>query len=325
MVVVLALVQFIDSFTGFKTAAGQQTSLFKLHQNPVHGGQTNVRTVFEQNAKHVLCGHVPFWALLKNLQNFESGQCGFESGVFKFFDIRHGWLTGLTWVVGSRINCRPPQGLQCLGSYRYGLAIAHGFYIHRKQMKFRPCLTHLSNRSLLSGMVIAAGLGLSACSSTSAVNQSLISLGGVLTPYKADVLQGNVITREQVTALQTGMPREQVRNILGTPLLNSAFHADRWDYLFTFRRQGQAVQQRRVTVFFRENTLERVQVDAELPTEQEFVSSLDVKRKNAPIPLLQATETDLKAFAEAHPVLSATTPSVPAAAPAASYPPLESR
>jgi outer membrane protein assembly factor BamE len=197
--------------------------------------------------------------------------------------------------------------------------------IRRKQMKFIPCLTHLSKRGLLSGMVIAAGLGLSACSSTGTANQSLVSLGGVLTPYKADVLQGNVVTREQVAALQTGMPREQVRNILGTPLLNSAFHANRWDYLFTFKRQGQAAQQRRVTVFFQQNTLERVQADAELPTEQEFVSSLDVKHKNAPIPRLQATETDLKAFAEAHPVLPATTPSAPAAAPAASYPPLESR
>lgn len=217
------------------------------------------------------------------------------------------------------------KGYNALDHIVMGFQPHMAFTIHRRQMKFIPCLTYLSTRGLLWGVAMTAGLGLSACSSTGAVNQSLISLGGTLTPYKADVLQGNVVTREQVAALQLGMPREQVRGILGTPLLSSAFHADRWDYLFTFHGQGQTAQQRRVTVFFHQNTLERVQADAELPTEQEFVSSLDVKLKNAPMPRLQATEAELKVFAANNPVLSAANPSIPAAAPAASYPPLESR
>lgn len=180
-------------------------------------------------------------------------------------------------------------------------------------------------RSAVTGatvLAVSALLALSGCSSAGKVGETVGSLGGMLAPYRSDVLQGNVVTREQIQALQRGMPRDQVRNILGTPLLASAFHADRWDYVFTFRRQGQEPQQRKVTVFFEREALARVQAD-ELPSEQEFVASLDARRKGAKVPPLQATEAELQAFAEKNRAEPEKT--VPAAAPAASYPPLESR
>src|SRR5690606_23696635 len=98
-----------------------------------------------------------------------------------------------------------------------------------------------------------------------------------ITPYKIDILQGNVITREQVEALKPGMPREQVRDIMGSPLLASVFHADRWDYVFTLRRQGQEPLSRHVAVYFKDGVLERHEAD-ELPSEAEFVASLDARR-----------------------------------------------
>lgn len=185
---------------------------------------------------------------------------------------------------------------------------------------FKPC----TMRASALGVAVSALLALSGCSSADKVGAAVGSLGGVLTPYKSDVLQGNVVTSEQLQALRPGMPREQVRNILGTPLLASAFHADRWDYVFTFRRQGQEPQQRKVTVYFRQDALERVQADA-LPTEQEFVASLDARRKGDKVPPLQATEAELKAFAEKNRQPVETEKTAPAAVPAASYPPLESR
>ena len=173
-------------------------------------------------------------------------------------------------------------------------------------------------------LAVSALLTLSGCSSVGKVGEAASTLGGMLTPYRSDVLQGNVVTREQVQALQRGMPREQVRNILGTPLLASAFHADRWDYVFTFRRQGQEPQLRKVTLFFQGDALARVQAD-ELPSELEFVSSLDVRRKGGKVPALQASDEELKAFAEKNRSSAAPEKTAPAAAPAASYPPLESR
>ena len=112
---------------------------------------------------------------------------------------------------------------------------------------------------------VASLVALTACSSVTS------RLPSVVTPYKIDILQGNVVTREQIQALKTGMPREQVRDILGSPLLASVFHADRWDYVFTLRRQGQEPQRRRVAVFFKGEALDRFEAD-ELPTEAEFVA-----------------------------------------------------
>lgn len=165
----------------------------------------------------------------------------------------------------------------------------------------------------------AALVALSGCSSAPSVGD----LGSMVTPYRIDIVQGNVVTREQAAALRPGMPREQVRDILGTPLLTSVFHGNRWDYVFTFRRQGQETQRRKLAVFFRDNVLERVEAD-ELPTEAEFVSSLEVKKKlGKPVPL-EATEEQLQRFQERNPPKKAdATTSEPAAQPASSYPPLE--
>lgn len=149
-----------------------------------------------------------------------------------------------------------------------------------------------------------------------------------LSPYKIDVVQGNFVSKEQADALRPGMSRLQVKDILGTPLLASVFHADRWDYVFTFRRQGLAPQARAVTVYFKNDVLERVAADS-LPTEAEFVSSLDSGRPARRVPVLEASPEALAKFAPAP--AAAATPPTPAPANAAPlvapdrYPPLETR
>lgn len=182
-----------------------------------------------------------------------------------------------------------------------------------------PCLRRPLRRSVwLAPLLLALG----GCSALDGATERLSNLGGLVTPYRMDVLQGNVVVREQVQALQPGMTREQVQGILGTPLVASVFHANRWDYVFTFQRQGQAPQRRVVSVFFQGNRLERVQAD-ELPTEEEFVASLDVRRQAEKPPVLEATEEQLKAFEAKAPAAAAQAPA--REAPATSYPPLEPR
>ena len=88
----------------------------------------------------------------------------------------------------------------------------------------------------------------------------------MITPYKVEVVQGNFISKEQVEALQPGMSREQVRQILGTPLVSSVFHGDRWDYVFTIKRKGVEAQRRQLTVFFKEDRMDRVEGDP-MPSE----------------------------------------------------------
>lgn len=153
----------------------------------------------------------------------------------------------------------------------------------------------------------------------STVNAPTMRIAQAITPYRMDIVQGNVITSEQVQALRSGMDRQSVRGILGTPLIQSVFHADRWDYIFTIKRQGQEAQLRRVSVFFKGDALDRFEADA-LPTEAEFAASLIGRESREKIPALEATEAQLKAFsAPARPAAAA--PARPA--PPAVYPPLE--
>jgi outer membrane protein assembly factor BamE len=175
-------------------------------------------------------------------------------------------------------------------------------------------------RSLSNGSRIAlaatACAALSACGSFDGVTSRMASS---ITPYKVEVVQGNFISSEQVEALRPGMSRQQVRDILGTPLLTSVFHADRWDYVFTLKRQGVEPQARKLAVFFKGSVLDRFEGDT-MPSEAEFVATLDKKVRTGKLPVLEASDATLSKFQG--PPASAAAPS--AEPPPANYPPLES-
>ncbi|MEJ6021163.1 outer membrane protein assembly factor BamE [Ramlibacter sp. PS4R-6] len=172
-------------------------------------------------------------------------------------------------------------------------------------------------RSALAACVLAALAGCGTFDRTSE------RIAGAITPYKIEVVQGNFVSKEQVAALRPGMSRTQVRDLLGTPLLADAFHKDRWDYVFTIKRQGVEPQQRRLALFFKDDALDRFDGD-EMPTEAEFVATLDSKRKSASVPPLEASEDKLRQFAAENKQPAA--PAVPPApAAATAYPPLEPR
>jgi outer membrane protein assembly factor BamE len=138
--------------------------------------------------------------------------------------------------------------------------------------------------------------------------------------YIPEVVQGNFISREQREFLKLGMSRQQVRDVLGTPLVASVFHDQRWDYVFTIRRQGVPPQSFSVSVWFKGDELERI-VGDELPSETEFVTKLVAKKSNLKVPRLEAKEEDLRKFPI--PVRNTETSAVPAVPLPSSYPPLE--
>jgi outer membrane protein assembly factor BamE len=181
-----------------------------------------------------------------------------------------------------------------------------------------PAFSSRAARLALATAAIGAGVVATGCGSFDSATQRFASS---ITPYKIEVVQGNFVSREQVEALKPGMGRGQVRDILGTPLVTSVFHADRWDYIFTLKRQGVPSQERRLTVYFKGDVFDRVEGDT-MPTEAEFVSTLDNKRRGAKVPVLEASEESLKRF---NPGRNASAAPAPAPEPptAASYPPLE--
>ena len=106
---------------------------------------------------------------------------------------------------------------------------------------------------------------------------SLVSACGSIL-YKAEIAQGNFVSKEQVDALKLGMPRLQVADILGTPLLVSVFHADRWEYVFNLKRQGIETPSYKLTVYFKGDVLDKID-GSNMPTEQEFIETLSGNKK----------------------------------------------
>ncbi|NBQ91701.1 MAG: outer membrane protein assembly factor BamE [Betaproteobacteria bacterium] len=147
-----------------------------------------------------------------------------------------------------------------------------------------------------------------------------------LTPYRVDIQQGNVVTRDQLALIKPGMPREEVRDILGSPMLTDVFHADRWDFVFVSQRSGstdKAPTRLAVAVHFNKGVVERI-VAPELPTEREFVAGMVDRRAPTPkVPPLELTQAQRDKLPL--PVRSESAASPLPQGPARTYPPLEPR
>lgn len=84
-------------------------------------------------------------------------------------------------------------------------------------------------------------------------------------PYTLDIQQGVVIDQDMIARLKPGMSRLQVGYVLGSPLLADPFHANRWDYVYYTRKKGVVSKPHNLTVFFKEDKLERFETDYPLP------------------------------------------------------------
>ena len=103
--------------------------------------------------------------------------------------------------------------------------------------------------------ILIAALALAGCKSQGP------ELPSVLSPYRIDIQQGNVVTQEMVAKLKAGMTRSQVRFVMGSPLVVDPFHPDRWDYLYVDRKKGRLVEYRRLTLYFDGDKLRRALTD----------------------------------------------------------------
>jgi outer membrane protein assembly factor BamE len=180
--------------------------------------------------------------------------------------------------------------------------------------------------SLLSASLLGA-FALSGCSSlTSGFNEpaSLKGFIAFIAPYKPDVIQGNVVTTEQMALVKPGMSRVQVKEVLGSPLITDPYHGDRWDYVFTLRRQGFDDQQRSFVVLFEKDQVLKIDAPT-LPTEDEFVAAISRKKLPTTTPKLELTDAERAALpapaAVAAPAASASATVLAGAT--RTYPPLE--
>lgn len=171
-------------------------------------------------------------------------------------------------------------------------------------------------RRLASAAVLAAALLAAGCGSTPTADRFL----GFITPYRIDIVQGNVVTAERAALVKPGMTREQVRDILGSPMLTDVFHADRWDYVFTIVRQGTAPQRRTVVAVFEGDALKRLDAPA-LPSEREFVASISRTQGSGKPPRLELSDEERRALPR--PAAAAASAPVAPLGAVRTYPPLE--
>ncbi|WP_426175186.1 outer membrane protein assembly factor BamE domain-containing protein [Massilia sp. TWR1-2-2] len=95
----------------------------------------------------------------------------------------------------------------------------------------------------------------------------------IFKPYRPDIQQGNFVSQEMLAQLKVGQTREQVKFILGTPLLTDVFHTDRWDFPFYLARGNGELTKARVTIYFKDDKVERFD-GGNLPTEREYIARI---------------------------------------------------
>ena len=100
---------------------------------------------------------------------------------------------------------------------------------------------------------------------------------GIFSPYRVDIQQGNFVSREMVAQVKEnmkspeGITREQVRFVMGTPLVTDVFHEDRWDYVFRLEKNNGDIIRSNVSMHFEGNKL--VKLDGgDLPTEKDYLA-----------------------------------------------------
>jgi outer membrane protein assembly factor BamE len=191
----------------------------------------------------------------------------------------------------------------------------------------RHTMTETHRLATLICLTLAAGLPGCSSLNTSSFGTSRINPVNWITPYRIDIIQGNFVSKEQIDALKAGMTRAQVKDVMGTPLVSSLFHQDRWDYVFTLKRQGVEPQSFKYTVYFKGDQLDKFEGDT-MPSEAEFIATLASARKFGKPPALEATEEQLKSAEKVSSAKTATNEAGKAApaepAQVTVYPPLES-
>jgi len=94
-------------------------------------------------------------------------------------------------------------------------------------------------------MLMVCGLILTGCS--------------LFKPYHMDIPQGNQLTPEQTATLHTGMTKEQVIHLLGSPVQTNALDANRMDYVYTMQKNGGPIEEKQLSLFFDHNVLTRIE------------------------------------------------------------------
>ena len=109
-----------------------------------------------------------------------------------------------------------------------------------------PMLKHKKSIVVTGCLSVLMLIGLNGC-------QSAISSLPLI--HKQDILQGNVLDKDELAQVREGMNKRQVLLVLGSPSVADPFHQDRWDYVYTLAPRGGKINQRVLTLRFENEEL----------------------------------------------------------------------
>jgi outer membrane protein assembly factor BamE len=181
------------------------------------------------------------------------------------------------------------------------------------EMFLKSLLNSRESRRMRGSLIAAATMTvLAGCSTYDSVTQSIAQR---ITPYRITVVQGNFVSQEAASQLKVGMSRDQVKALLGTPLLADMFHADRWDYIFYFKRGSTSVvQQRDFVVLFAGDRVASWSGGENLPSNLELLAEIDGD-KGRKLPVAPAAASGASSAAAAAASASGTAVAAAASAP----------
>ena len=227
VVVMLPLIEFKDGLAAFKIVPFQNAGLLKLGEHAIDGGKTNVHALIEQVAVDVFGGEMALLRVLEEVKDFQARIGGFQPGVFQVPAVL-GHKTAPVegeepYDILKNLFIAPAEG-----------GVQDGFCGGIQAMR----------QTWMAALMLALALG--GCA--------------IVQPYRADLRQGNYIDEVAVDEVKPGMTRDQVRYLLGTPLVVDTFRPDRWDYVYEFiSGRERKPELRKVTVFFEQDVVARVE------------------------------------------------------------------
>ena len=84
---------------------------------------------------------------------------------------------------------------------------------------------------------------------------------GLISIHKIDVEQGNIIAPEIMNRIHRGMTPNEVKEIMGPPILTNTFSENRLDYVYTFKAGNKRESEQTYKLIFKQDRLADIQAN----------------------------------------------------------------
>ena len=103
-------------------------------------------------------------------------------------------------------------------------------------------------------------------------------------PYRIPITQGSLIPEENIQRLRSGLSKEQVRFLLGSPSFIDAFHENRWDYVYSSRTSEKI---KNIAIIFTNEKVREIIIDEESISD---IKTLNSEKVLESLPLLKTED-----------------------------------